>query len=196
MALLQAGHAFHAFEVDLRDKPAAMLALSPKGTVPVLQLPDGRVLQESWDIMRWAWAGDDRDGWWSRAQSAQNLELLQRNDGDFKQQLDRYKYPERYLDETCPREAHRAHAVATLLVLLEERLQQQPYLGGAAPCATDMAIFPFVRQFAAVEPQWFAGQALPALQAWLAGWLGSRLFEVCMSKLPAQTVVAFPELPD
>lgn len=196
MALLRAGRAFHAFEVDLRDKPAAMLALSPKGTVPVLQLPDGRVLQESWDIMQWAWAGNDRDGWWSRAQSARNLELLQRNDGDFKHQLDHYKYPGRYPDETRSRETHRAHAVATLLVPLEDRLQQQPYLGGVAPCATDLAIFPFVRQFAAVEPPWFAGQALPALRAWLAVWLGSRLFEVCMSKLPAQSVVVFPGLPD
>lgn len=73
MALLQAGRLFDAFEISLRDKPAAMLASSPKGTVPVLQLPDGQVLEESWDIMRWAWAGHDPDGSWSRAQTADNL---------------------------------------------------------------------------------------------------------------------------
>lgn len=194
MALLQAGRDFLAFEVVLRDKPAALLALSPKGTVPVLQLPDGRVLDESWDIMGWALAAHDHEGWWSRAQSVENLELLRRNDGEFKHHLDRYKYPERYAGEGCSRDAARSQAVAVLLLALEARLQPQPYLGGATPCATDLAIFPFVRQFAAVEPGWFAEQALPALQSWLAACLDSRLFEVCMSKLPSQTMVAFPAL--
>ena len=195
MAMLQAKRGFLAFEVSLRDKPAALLALSPKGTVPVLQLPDGRVLDESWDIMRWALEPEDHEGWWRRAQSTANLHLLQCNDGDFKHHLDRYKYPERYPGEVRSRNALRSHAVAALLVPLEERLQSQPCLGGATPCATDLAIFPFVRQFAAVEPRWFAGQELPALQAWLAAWLGSGLFEACMTKLPPQSVVAFPALP-
>jgi glutathione S-transferase len=78
MALLQAGQAFEAVEVSLRDKPASLLALSPKATVPVLQLPDGRVIEESWDIMRWALAAPDAQGWWARAQSPANLELLHR----------------------------------------------------------------------------------------------------------------------
>jgi glutathione S-transferase len=195
MALLQARRDFQAFEIVLRDKPAALLALSPKGTVPVLRLPDGRVLDESWDIMAWALESEDPAGWWRPAQSAENLDLLQCNDGDFKQHLDRYKYPERYPDEVRPRDALRAHAVAALLVPLEARLQSQPYLGGATPCATDLAIFPFVRQFAGVEPHWFADQKLPALQAWLAAWLGSSLFEACMTRLPPQSVASFPALP-
>lgn len=194
MAMLQAQREFQAFEVVLRDKPAALLALSPKGTVPVLQLPDGRVLDESWDIMRWALEPEDHEGWWRRAQSPENLDLLQRNDGDFKHHLDRYKYPERYPGETRSRDALRSHAVEALLVPLENRLQSQPCLGGATPCATDLAIFPFIRQFAAVEPRWFADQELPALQAWLAAWLGSGLFAACMTKLPPQSVVAFPAL--
>ncbi|MBX9432172.1 glutathione S-transferase [Ralstonia pseudosolanacearum] len=193
MAMLLAGRRFLTFEVVLRDKPAALLALSPKGTVPVLQLPDAGVLEESWDIMRWALECPDQDGWWSRAQSTGNLDLLRRNDGDFKHALDRYKYPERYPEEARPREAQRSRAVSALLTLLEARLQRQRYLGGAAPCATDLAIFPFVRQFAAVEPGWFAAQALPALQNWLAAWLASRLFEVCMTKQPVQAVAVFPE---
>jgi glutathione S-transferase len=193
MAMLQANRRFEAFEVVLRDKPSALLALSPKGTVPVLQLPDGGVLEESWDIMRWALEPAD-DGWWSRAQSEDNLDLLQRNDGDFKRDLDRYKYPERYPAEAASCEAVRSQAVAALPALLEARLQRERYLGGATPCATDLAIFPFVRQFAAVEPGWFAEQALPALQGWLAAWLASRLFEVCMTKLPSQAVSAFPAL--
>jgi glutathione S-transferase len=194
MALLQGRRGFHAFEVDLRNKPATLLALSPKGTVPVLHLPDGRVLEESWDIMAWALAPDDPDGWWRLAQSPGNLDLLHLNDGDFKHYLDRYKYPDRYPEDGRSRDALRAHAVAALLVPLEARLRCQPYLGGATPCATDLAIFPFVRQFAGVDPRWFADQDLPALQAWLAAWLDSRLFEACMTRLSPQSAVRFPAL--
>ena len=180
MALLLAGVDFNVFEIVLRDKPPALLALSPKGTVPVLQLPDGRVLEQSWDIMRWALEGRDEEGCWSRAMSAENMDLLSRNDGEFKRHLDGYKYPDRYPGEA--REDHRRQAVETLLVPLAQRLQSALYLGGDTSCATDLAIFPFVRQFAAVEPAWFAGQDWPALQRWLAVWLGSGLFEACMVK--------------
>lgn len=196
MALLQAGCAFRVHEIVLRDKPAEMLALSPKGTVPVLQLPDGQVLEQSWDIMAWALAPDaDGAGWWARAQTSANLDLLARNDGAFKQQLDRYKYPERHAAQGLKQEDARAQAVAILLDPLQQRLSAQPYLGGDTPCATDLAIFPFVRQFAAVQPDWFAAQPWPALQAWLKGWLDSALFEACMAKLPAQTVSLFPAQP-
>ncbi len=188
MALLHAGCEFDVFEIVLRDKPASMLALSPKGTVPVLQLPGGQVLEQSLDIMRWAWEAEDREGCWRRAQSPQNLRLLECNDGEFKRHLDRYKYPERYASEGLTREDHRSAAVAALMTSLEARLAASTYLGGECPCATDLAIFPFVRQFAAVDPGWFASQPLPAAQAWLEGWLGSRLFEICMTKLPSQTI--------
>jgi glutathione S-transferase len=191
MALLVSGIAFDAHEIVLRDKPAAMLTLSPKGTVPVLQLPDGSVLEQSLDIVQWAFAARDPEGWWARAQSAANLDLLSVCDGDFKQQLDRYKYPERFdgvVDRAQPRDA----AVELLLKPLDTRLQQATQLGGPAPCATDIALFPFVRQFAAVEPVWFAQLPLPALQAWLAGWLRHPLFEAAMAKLPTGQVVRFP----
>jgi glutathione S-transferase len=196
MALLQAGRSFQAFEVSLRDKPAVLLALSPKATVPVLRLPDGRVLEESWDIMEWALlSAGEASGWWQRGQSTANLALLQINDGEFKRHLDRYKYPQRFPGDAQPREAERAQAVTALLVSLEARLQFAPFLGGETPCAIDLAIFPFVRQFAAVEPQWFAEQHVPAVQAWLAGWLGSPLFAACMVKLPPLQAVPFPPLP-
>jgi glutathione S-transferase len=191
MALLVAKHDFNAYEIVLRDKPAAMLALSPKATVPVLQLTDGQVLDESWDIMAWAWSADDAGGWWRRAQSSENLDLLQRNDGEFKRLLDSYKYPERHGLEGVNRNAPRDEAVATFLVSLEGRLQSQPHLGGATPCATDLAIFPFVRQFSAVEPRWFEAQELPALRAWLAAWVGSALFEACMVKVTPNSVFRF-----
>ena len=192
MALLAAGLAFDAFEVVLRDKAAALLALSAKGTVPVLRLPDGTVLDESWEIVRWALESRDHQGWWSRAQSPENIELLACNDGVFKWHLDRYKYPERFGEPD--RYVHRDAAIAALLVPLDNRLRSHDYLGGASPCATDIGLFPFVRQFAAVEPDWFSQQRMPALQAWLAKWLSSSLFEACMVKLPSQTVMPFPPL--
>lgn len=190
MALLVAGVAFDVHEIVLRDKPAAMLILSPKGTVPVLQLPDGGVLEQSLDIMQWAFATRDPEGWWARAQSTINLELLTVCDGPFKHHLDRYKYPERF-DEPG-RSGPRDTAVEVLLQPLDARLQQAAQLGGHAPCATDIALFPFVRQFAAVEPAWFGSLPLPALKAWLAGWLAHSLFEAAMAKLPSGQVVRFP----
>ena len=177
---------YEAVEVSLRDKPASLRALSPKATVPVLHLSDGRVIEESWDIMRWALAVPDPLGWWARAQSADNLELLQRNDGDFKRHLDRWKYTQRGASDGLSSEFHRDAAKSVLLDLLEERLRHAPYLGGTTPCATDLGVMPFVRQYAAVDPEWFAAQELPAVQAWLHGWLGSPLFITCMQKVPGQ----------
>ncbi|OWQ48918.1 glutathione S-transferase [Roseateles noduli] len=194
MALLQAGRDFEAVEVSLRAKPASLLALSPKGTVPVLQLPDGSVLEESWDIMRWALAAPDAQGWWARAQSPENLDLVRRNDGDFKRHLDRWKYPQRYPGESLTPETHRDSAVDVLLRPLEARLSSLHFLGGPTPCATDLAVMPFVRQFAAVEPEWFAALDLPSLQSWLNGWLVDPLFTACMHKLPEEGVNRFPLL--
>ncbi len=194
MALLQAGRAFEAVEVSLRDKPASLLALSPKATVPVLQLPDGSVIEESWDIIRWALAAPDALGWWARAQSPANLDLLQRNDGDFKRHLDRWKYPQRYPSGSLTPDAHRDRAMDVLLQPLEARLQSAAFLGGATPCATDLAVMPFVRQFASVDPGWFVTQNVPSVRAWLDGWLVSPLFAACMCKLPAQEAIRFPSL--
>jgi glutathione S-transferase len=133
-------------------------------------------------------------GWWARAQSPANLDLLLRNDGDFKHHLDRWKYPQRYATESLAPDSHRDRALDVLLQPLEARLNSAPYLGGATPCATDLAVMPFVRQFAAVDPVWFARQNLPSVRAWLDGWLVSPLFVTCMVKLPVQGVNRFPSL--
>lgn len=183
MALIGSGRSFDAYEISLRDKPAAMLAASPKGTVPVLVLGSGEVLEESLHIMRWALEQSASNEWWSNAQTPSHQALIALNDGAFKQQLDRYKYPERYL--ASEREMHRDQAMSGLLQMLEQRLSEQAYLGGEQACATDLAIFPFVRQFRAVDAGWFDAQALPATQKWLQAWLQSELFEKCMTKLPA-----------
>lgn len=190
MALLVADMAFDAYEVSLRDKSPEMLLLSPKGSVPVMLLPNGEVLEQSWDIMRWALEQSATKSWWEVAESPDNLEWLDKNDGLFKQHLDRYKYPERY-DEP-ERQVQREAALTLFLRPLSIRLAQSKFLGGCVPCATDLAIFPFVRQFAAVEPDWFVQLQMPALQNWLSGWLSSSLFHHCMQKLPSQTKVQFP----
>lgn len=190
MALLKAGIEFDAIEIVLRDKPVGLLRISPKGTVPVMQCPGGQVLEQSWAIMQWALAPQDPQGWWSRAQTPENLALLALNDGEFKHHLDRYKYPDRFGGADAS--AHWAQAQMALLQPLQRRLDSARYLGGVLPCATDLALFPFVRQFAAVQPSAFAALPLPAVQAWLAHWLDSPLFAACMVKLPTQCRTPFP----
>lgn len=135
------------------------------------------------DIMRWAFElRGDFDGWWARAQTPLNQSLWARCDADFKYHLDRYKYPQRFSD-ALGAEHHAQQAVAALLEPLEAQLQDHVQLGGATPCAADIGIFPFVRQLAAVQPAWFDALPLPALKAWLAGWLQSPLFELAMVKV-------------
>lgn len=163
-------------EVVLRDKPPEMLELSPKGTVPVLQLPDGQVLEQSLDIMRWTLARHDPEGWLSpdTGSVAEMDALIADSDGDFKHHLDRYKYSVRYGPETDPL-YHRSEG-AVFLKKLDERLKDQTHLFGNRPCLADFAIFPFVRQFANTGREWFDAQPFTDLQTWLSGHLNSELF--------------------
>ena len=180
MALWCAGVQVDLVEISLRDKPAAMLAVSPKGTVPVLHCADGLVLEESLAIMRWALEQHDPKGWLLQADQPEQLRLVQLNDSDFKHWLDRYKYAERYPEFGA--EYYREQALACLIVELERRLTLTPYLGGQTACLSDVAIFPFVRQFAAVDPAWFSQDPWPATRFWLQGWLQSALFKTVMDK--------------
>jgi glutathione S-transferase len=179
LALIVSGIRCELREVQLRAKPAEMLAVSPKGTVPVLMPEDGCVIDESLDIMRWALSRQDPEGWLERDDPV----LIARNDHAFKHDLDRYKYPERHGSDPA------AHREAGLVILqdLESRLALQPQLCGDLRGLADIAIMPFVRQFAAVDPAWFASQALPRLQAWLARHLASDLFAAAMLRVPAWT---------
>jgi glutathione S-transferase len=146
--------------------------------------------------VRWAFVETgDAEGWWARAQSTANMALLSVCDGVFKHHLDRTKYPERFDESAGSKAHHREQAVAVLLKPLNTQLQSTGQLGGHAPCAADIAIFPFVRQFAAVDPAWFGALPLPALQRWLGGWLTEPLFHAAMSKLPANQALAFPSPP-
>lgn len=180
LAIAASGVLVQQQEVALRHKPPEMLALSPKGTVPVLHTADGRVIDQSLDIMRWALQQHDPRGWLDQAESTESLALIGLNDGPFKQALDRYKYPERHPDQPA---AHwREQGVATLLADLEQRLQAHPQLLGDRVGLVDMALLPFVRQFAKVDEAWFDQAPLPALRQWLHQHLSDPLFESVMQK--------------
>lgn len=181
MALSYAGVPVEIVEVSLKNKPAEMLALSPKGTVPVLNA-DGVVIDESLQIMRWALAQNDPDDWLLAGDSFAALwmeKLIEGNDQIFKSALNRYKYAERYPEQ--PMEAYRAEG-ALFLQKLDELLEGRDYLLADHPSLADIALLPFVRQFAHVDREWFAQTPYIRLQAWLQRLLESELFTSIMKK--------------
>jgi glutathione S-transferase len=184
LALRISGQTCALREIVLRDKPAEMVAISPKATVPVLQLPDGRVLEQSLDIMRWALARHDPDRWLipEVGSQAEADALIAVCDGTFKHHLDRYKYATRYGPETDPL-YHRSEGAAFLRDL-DARLERHAHLFGDRPGFADFAIFPFVRQFANADRTWFDAQPMAALHAWLEGHLNSAIFASVMTKYP------------
>lgn len=186
MALKLAGIEVEMREISLRDKPAHMLQVSPKATVPVLVLADGTVIEESLAIMQWALeqAAFKREG---RSDAAQaNIHeacraLILMNDTEFKQNLDGYKYPERYPQQSQLQYRQQGEV---FLQQLEIMLQHNTYLFASTPSFADYAIFPFIRQFAAVDSAWFDAAAYPKLRAWLNAWVNSDLFKSIMTKNP------------
>ncbi|MGB5723752.1 MAG: glutathione S-transferase [Parasphingorhabdus sp.] len=179
MALLVSATPVRLREVVLREKPEEMIAASPKATVPVLVLPDGQVIDESLAIMHWALERNDPEHWLqgNAAESA----LIAEADGPFKGHLDRYKYPVHY--ENVDPLDHRAGGLV-FLEKLDALLQDSGQLTGAKPTLADHAIFPFVRQFANNDRDWFDQLPLPALQKWLSDHLASPLFATTMQKYP------------
>lgn len=193
LALLASGVAWEHREVVLRHKPAHLLSLSPKGTVPVLYLreqqgglPKGQVLAESLDIMLWALRQHDPLTWLPSSEQAwlDAMACIAHNDGPFKQQLDRFKYPNRY---GLSSGLHERDKAAPWLQSLDARLQAQPFLAGRHWGLSDAAIAPFVRQFAHTDPAWFADQAWGFLAHWLNAFESSELFLSSMQKHAAWT---------
>ena len=180
MALRYAGVDVQIREISLRDKPVSMLRISPKGTVPVLQVGD-LILEQSIDIMHWALEQSDPDAWLSVDQSLANT-WLAKNDGPFKQLLDQYKYPNRY-PNLIP-EKVLEDAIELMLQPMETALEAHPYLLGNQLSWVDIAIFPFIRQFSMVNPQEFEALVLPRVKRWLAERLESTLFQSVMEKYP------------
>lgn len=186
LALSYANIPFEIREVVLRDKPAELIALSPKATVPVLQLPDGRVLDESLDIMIWALEQNDPEHW--QLNDDAHWVLIQQNDTIFKHHLDRYKYPNRYCEGTAAEQANvqaSAQKQAYLIVKeLNARLEQHDFLAGEHATMLDIAIAPFVRQLAGVNTEYWQQQPLPNIQRWLTWFTGFNVFQRMMEKYP------------
>lgn len=175
LALAVSGTRCELREVRLRDKPPSLLEASPKGTVPVMVLPDGSVLEESLDIMRWALAQNDPEGWLVR----NDADLIATCDGPFKRSLDRYKYAERDGTDAL---AFRSEGVA-FLEALDARLADRSQLSGGTRGFADAAILPFVRQFVAVDRAWFDAAPLGHLRHWLDDHLASSLFAAIMLRV-------------
>ena len=181
MALNYAEAAVELREVLLRDKPRTMLLASAKGTVPVLVLPDGRVIDESVAVMRWALKQRDTDHWWRDDLQGETDKLLNENDFVFKKHLDHYKYADRYPEQP---QSHYRDQAEKFLHQLEQKLLLNKYLLADKLTFADVAIFPFIRQFAFVDKPWFDQAPYPKLQSWLQSLLDSDLFLSVMTKYP------------
>ncbi|TAF85602.1 MAG: glutathione S-transferase [Curvibacter sp.] len=182
MALLASGTRVQLREVVLKDKPPALLAASPKGTVPVMVLSDGMVLDQSLEIMLSVLRSNDPLKWMPETdqQLHTSLRLIAGCDENFKQHLDRYKYPHRFnLPDGL---ANRAEG-AIFLEAIDAILQSQSFLHGSHWGLADAAIAPFVRQFAHTDSSWFSAQSWYALRAWLQAFEDSALFATCMHKV-------------
>ena len=195
MALAASGAEVMLREVLLKDKPAELLAASPKATVPVLVFSDGGVIEESLDVMQWALEYRDPLGWLEG--EALDSDWVSACDGDFKQWLDLYKYAERHPEHTAENCRQKAE---TFVQKLEHQLSVSDWVGGIAANAVDVALFPFIRQFAAVDPSWWQRASYPRVRQWLDNWLNSTLFSAIMAKYPrwesGQPGERFPPNPD
>ena len=167
-------------EVSLKNKPPGLLEASPKGTVPVLITPDGKVIEQSRDIMLWALEQSDPMNWLESGNAQDEMnQLIDCCDVEFKPLLDRYKYFERYPENSQQEYRERAEG---FLQLLEKRLGEHRFLINDAMGCADVAIFPFIRQFAGVDPDWFAASAYKKLGSWLNGCVNSEVFIAVMKK--------------
>ena len=181
MALKYAEIAVEIREIELRNKPAHMLKLSPKATVPVLILSDGKVIEQSLDIMLWALQQQDKVGWLN-SDSALTQQLISENDSSFKQALDKYKYAIRFPEQSA--QVYRVQG-EVFLQKLENLLSQSRFLLGNQISLADIAIFPFIRQFSGVDSIWYESAPYPQLKAWLNTLIESELFISIMQKQPA-----------
>jgi len=184
LAIAVSQQAVQLREIELKHKPAALLTVSPNKTIPVLQFGDPchqpSVLTESLDIMIWALSKHDPQHWLA-APLKEMLLLIEKNDHEFKPWLDKYKYADRYPEHD--KNYYREQA-EVFLIRLEKRLAETPYFYGQHATLADMAIFPFIRQFANVDQHWFQHSAYKQLNRWLHHLINTSLFAACMQKYP------------
>ena len=193
LALAVSGQVYELRDIKLKDKPPELLAISPKATVPVLVLPDGTVINESLEIMLWALRQNDSAEWLApqHASLEHMLARIAANDDTFKHHLDRYKYPNRFPAESAGdlrgfAMLQRAGGEKWLREL--EAMLIDGWLYGKAASLADMALLPFVRQFAHTDADWFAVQPWPRVQTWLQGFEASTLFNSVMQKPSGQAL--------
>jgi len=182
MALSYAGISFEVREIEFRNKPESLIKISPKGTVPVLYFcENNKVLEESMDIIRWALTQNDPDRWadWPDIVQKDIEGLINRNDVEFKTSLDKYKYPDRYPEKT--QEQHRGDC-ENILRDLEERLEQHRFLLGERISIADVSLFPFIRQCANVDCEWFSCSDYRKLTKWLQTIENAPLYKSIMLK--------------
>lgn len=183
LALKYAGLPVELREVDLNAVPAELTAVSSKNTVPVLVTADGTVIDESWDIVLWVLRRNDPDNWLGDDECLviPADQVLEINDFSFKEDLDHYKYFERYPEHSQTYYRERGEE---FLEELDETLSTSRYLLGDQPSLADIGVFPFIRQFACVDREWFDRSPYVHLRNWLDKWLVSELFESIMVKHP------------
>ncbi len=177
LALYQAKIDYESIEISLKDKPIDFLALSPKGTVPVLvDNNNGKVIEESLEIMIWALNKSDPDNWIINDNNL-SQELINENDFSFKKNLDRYKYADRFPEYS--KEYYRAQCELFINVL-NEKLKSKNYLMTEKISLADIAIFPFIRQFSLVDEDWFLNSKYRELKKWLQRFIESQMFKDVM----------------
>jgi len=190
LAVIYSGMRVELREILLKDKPQSMLKVSPKGTVPVLVLntPDEKllcdlaVIDESIDIMKFVLSKNDPQSWYLGLDETDQAEidlLIDLNDNQFKPILDKYKYASRFPEYSVVEYRQQAEPYLEQLNML---LIQHQYLLGEKITLADIAIFPFIRQFAFVNREWFDTSEYIYLKQWLQTWLDSSLFISVMDK--------------
>ncbi|MCL1078996.1 glutathione S-transferase [Parashewanella spongiae] len=184
LALYASGQQVLLRDIVLSNKPAEMLIVSPKGTVPVLVTADKQVIDESLSIMKWAFSQTDPDDYLNKAHTSALVEMLSviaLFDNEFKGHLEKYRCSKRYHEPSLLEDRQQCERY---LADLESRLSQHQYLMSDKPSLTDLALMPFIRQFARVERQWYLQSPYPNLRQWLNGYLQSKMFSKVMAQYP------------
>lgn len=177
MSLAYSRISYEHREILLKNRPKSLFQISSKGTVPVLKLDSGKVIDESIDIMKWALKIDDKHHWYD-SEIKQQDRLIENNDGLFKKCLDRYKYHIRFPEKSF--EDYQI-IIGEFLHDYNIRLESNPYLMGGNIRLVDIAIMPFIRQCANVDLEWFNNEFYN-LEKWLSNLISSELFQSVMNK--------------